>query len=308
MNRTNAAPPATILVIDDERETRARIAEALAEQGYRSRQGSSGEEGLTMVKQSLPDLIITDVNMPKTDGLAFVARLRRVHGATVVPVIFMSGYSEPNQRIAALEVGGDDFLAKPLDLQELIARVRAHLRRFAVQQVLAQQAKTDELTCLLNRRGIFDVLDRELSRSSRTGQPVSVLVADVDRFKRINDSYGHRTGDEVLQTVGRILLSSVRACDRVGRIGGDEFLIVSPDTDPGSASQLASRLSALRPTLLATGEGGSVPVSAEVEVSLSVGAASSRCDDSSDGLIARADRSMYLDKRAAPTLVPATAS
>jgi two-component system cell cycle response regulator len=202
----------------------------------------------------------------------------------------MSALAAPNRRIRGLDLGADDFVAKPVDFGELLARVRAHLRRAQERDELERRSLLDPLTGVLNRRGIAAELNRELHRARRSGAHLSVLMVDVDHFKALNDTHGHQAGDTVLRHVAGALVAAVRVADQVGRYGGDEFLVVLPDTDLEAATALATRLHAVRlPRLALCG--------AELEVTASIGAATLLGDDTVDSLVERADRQMYRVKK-----------
>jgi two-component system chemotaxis response regulator CheY len=273
-----------ILVAEDDPSSRAALAELLAELGYEVKTARDGLEGLEWALQSSLDLVITDLQMPRLDGLALIQRLRELPAHMDVPLILLSGLNDPLQRAGALDRGADDFLTKPVEIDELLARVRLHLRHGSRSRELQLRAVFDELTGVLNRRGTHETLEREVHRSERNKAALSVLLIDLDGFKAINDSRGHAAGDRVLKHVGRKLTLELRAHDRVGRWGGDEFLIILPDTDRVAAGCLAGRLrSALLP------------------IQISIGAADARPGDSVESLVARADSAMYADKAARTT-------
>lgn len=281
----------TVLVVDDDRDACEALAELMREEGYRVHTAYSGAEALAALHVEIPDLVLADVCMPGGDGFQLIDRMRTDAETSDIPVMFMSALSAASHRIRGLEIGADDYIAKPIDLDELMARVRAHLRRQRKLRRLQTDRVTDELTGVLNRRGLFEALERERSRLRRTGGPLSVAVLDVDRFKAINDRFGHAGGDEALRAVARALSASVRPFDYVGRIGGDEFALVLPATDEAAAEALASRLEALCPVRVERPDGA-------IEVSWSIGAAtSSDAEEPAGHLLERADEAMYRRKR-----------
>jgi diguanylate cyclase (GGDEF)-like protein len=280
-----------ILLVEDEAAARGAMAALLREEGYRVTAVIDGIEALDAVDREVPDLVISDVNMPRCDGFHLVRRLRDRPATAHVPIVLVSALAAPNRRVVGLDLGADDFVAKPIDFGELLARVRAHLRRAHERDDLERRAVIDGLTGILNRRGIAAVLQREIQRSRRSGTPLSVLMIDVDRFKKINDDHGHQAGDTVLRHVARSVADVVRVVDQVGRFGGDEFLVVLPDADASAAATLAGRLHTLRLPPLAVG------ADTEVDVTISTGVATLRADDTTDSLVERADRDMYRVKR-----------
>jgi len=227
--------------------------------------------------------------MPGVDGFELVAELRRVTAWRGIPVILMSCLDDNAHRVAGLDVGADDYVAKPLNFEELLARIRAQLRRARHERELLEMSLTDELTGLLNRRGILDVLAREQHRAERRGSAVSVVMLDIDGLKTVNDRDGHAVGDEMLREAAHALNEVVRASDRVGRLGGDEFLIVLPDADHEAAVVVLKRLQAL--TAVRTS------ISAQGPPRMSFGITTLEPGDTTGAMLERADEAMYRHKR-----------
>jgi diguanylate cyclase (GGDEF)-like protein len=287
-----------ILVVEDDDVSRSALAELLRLEGYEVETAVDGEDALACIRSAPFDLVLSDVKMPRADGYELVQRMRREPLGRDLPVILFSALSDPDRRVRGLDLGADDYLAKPVESTELLARVRANLRRADRSQELRQFAVIDELTGALNRRGIMEILEIEWKRSRRTGTPLSALMIDIDRFKAVNDRFGHAAGDALLVHVTRALATAVRAHDRVGRIGGDEFLVLLPETRRTEAELLAARLR------VAAGDRFSFPGGASVRLRLSVGAASLEPGNDADALVSRADAAMYRDKEAASLEVP----
>jgi|GEM_PF-5590485 len=239
----SASPSAAprILVVDDDIEVRTYLVDALSCYGYEVIAVSDGGAAISHVsREGAPDVIISDVNMPRVDGLELLDWMREGHLTRDVPIIMLSGSSE--RCLAGLEFGADDYVRKPLDVSELAARIRVQLRRGDVIRKLRQQADFDELTCARSRRGVLQALETELERARRAERPVSVMLVDVDHFKPINDTYGHLVGDQVLRDLVGKLCDAVRLTDVVGRLGGDEFLIVLPEVDTERATAVVERI------------------------------------------------------------------
>ncbi len=281
--------PDRILVVEDDESMRDALAMLLRDQGYEVDTATNGREAIEHVDQAIPALIISDIRMPGGGGLDMVKRLRERAGSADLPIILVSGLTARERRVAALDLGADDYLHKPFDADELLARVRVHLRHARRHQELARRAVVDPLTGLMNRAGIMAVMRRARERALRGEAQLSILAIDLDRFKALNDRHGHQAGDQALKQISRALLDSVRIADHVGRIGGDEFVIVVPDSGIG-AEALAGRLRAMAmPTLSLTGDDGGI--------SLSIGAATLEPGETLDSLLARADAQMYIAKR-----------
>ena len=237
-----------ILIADDEPISRRLLDVTLRKLGHEVVVVSDGAQAVErLLCGSAPRLAIVDWEMPKLDGLEVCRRLRlRQH--PYVYLILLTARSEHRDMVRALDADVDDFLVKPFDASELRARLRSGTRvldlqegLLRVQDELRRLASYDHLTGILNRRTVVDCLQRELARSSRQRVPLSVLLADFDRFKDINDNYGHTTGDTVLAVASQRMRSVLRARDSMGRYGGDEFLIVLPGCDAITAADIATR-------------------------------------------------------------------
>jgi two-component system cell cycle response regulator len=281
-----------ILIIEDERLARESLRELLTESGYDVTSAADGPSALRVLDAVNPDLIITDLAMPDMSGFEVIEAIRLQVARSEVPVIIVSAHDETQLRVRGFESGADDFVAKPIDFDELLARVRRQLQRARQRRVLKRQSAADELTGVLNRRGILELLARELERvSSEHG--LGVLMLDLDGFKAVNDTHGHLVGDVVLCAVARELERIVRASDRVSRLGGDEFLVVMPDVSDAAVWALVDRIRARNPF--------TIPVSSalSLQVRLSLGPARARPGDTVSSLIERADQAMYADKQSA---------
>ncbi len=285
-------PPPLILVVDDEPGTLAGMAELLDDVGYRVQTAADGVEALATIDRQRPDLIISDVRMPRMNVLQLASRLRATRDDGRVRVILMSAYGEPVQRARGLDEGADDYVVKPIDVDDLLARIRVQLRAAERERILLLRADVDELTGLLNRRGVLRALDRELDRLQAAGEGLlSVILIDVNGFKRINDRHGHIVGDVVLRRVAKALSVQVRTDDVLGRLGGDEFLVVAPGLDPGGAALMVHRLGELHDVP------GARSLGLDHAVTVSAGAASASPGEAAHQLIQRADEQMYRNKR-----------
>jgi two-component system cell cycle response regulator len=275
-----------ILVVEDNAAQRLGMKRLLEQSGYEVAVAGDGLEALTLIDQGAPDVVIADVHMPRCDGIEMTQRLRRL--TADLPVILVSAVSDTSSRVRGLDAGASDFVSKPLDVGELLARVRAQLRQSRRAHDLLHRSRYDALTCVLNRAAIVEELARELKLIERNGAALSLLLIDVDDFKAVNDTQGHPAGDEVLTRLARALEHTVRATDRVGRIGGDEFLVVLPECDASAAASLIQRL---RSTWRAEAPG---------EIGLSIGATTATASTPVEVVVRLADEAMYRDKRRGP--------
>jgi diguanylate cyclase (GGDEF)-like protein len=280
-----------ILLIEDNPDAREALAGLLEDHGYTVRSAENGARGLDEATRRAPDLVITDLKMPVLSGFDVLTQFRRLPALTDVPVIVVSGCNDVEQRVAGLELGADDFLAKPVHADELLARVRRHLQRLDRQREVARQSMVDALTGVLNRRGLANFFARELERTRAEGTAVLVMMVDLNDFKRINDTWGHAAGDTALSAVARALQDALRATDRIARMGGDEFALVLPEVRGDDHQQLAQRVRQISPIIIELSAG------ADMRVGFSLGLALAEPGESFDAVLARADAAMYEDKR-----------
>jgi len=248
----------TLLVVDDTALIRKSVIKILQPTGIFDwiLQARNGLEGLEVLLKEEVDLLISDINMPKMDGFKLLTTLRNMEKYKELPVILLSSHQEADHKIKGLQGGANDYVTKPFEPGELIARIKNLLTMKELQDELARKNKamelankkleqlsvTDELTGLWNRRYLWERLEEEITKTRRFNLTVSCLMIDIDDFKVINDTYGHTTGDTVLTKIARVLKSQCRAHDLLARFGGEEFLMVLHQTDLEGAGQLAQRL------------------------------------------------------------------
>src|SRR3954469_2862424 len=247
-----------ILVADDEPVNRALIERRLQREGYRVLTAQNGRDAVEKAQAALPDLVILDVMMPVMDGMEACRRIKENETTRDIPVIFLSARDETEMKVSGLILGANDYISKPFKAEELIARVsvairlkheRDQLRVNAEEattraEAAQERAMTDALTGLLNRYGLQHVLAHEHAEARRYNRPLSSLMIDLDNFKTVNDTYGHAAGDIALQQVAGILHEAVRGSDTVFRHGGEEFLVLLPETDLEGATALAEKIRA----------------------------------------------------------------
>jgi diguanylate cyclase (GGDEF)-like protein len=289
-----------ILIAEDDPVSCKVLEGFLNKWGYDVSVTKDGEEAWQVLQhEDAPQMAILDWMMPQTDGLEVCRRLRRRGPEPYVYVLLLTAKGQKHDVVEGIEAGADDYLTKPFDPGELHARLRAGRRILALQGALISardalrfQATHDPLTGLWNRLASVEALSRELSRSQRQKESISVIMADLDHFKSVNDNYGHLSGDVVLRGTASRIASSVRAYDTVGRYGGEEFILVLPESDLAQALHQAKRIRDVfekKPFDLPEGR---------VPVTLSLGVASLAVNEAvePDGLVWAADQALYRAK------------
>lgn len=232
-----------ILVVDDNPDKLRLLEAALRLAGYHVNTATDGEEALIAVASWQPDLIITDVMMPRMNGYELAERIRANPRTKFIPVIMQTAAGRNSEDLRrASEVGALGYITDPTDLDLLLARTRTLLEFKAYLDVCEEAAFTDHLTGLANRRRFERQLDREVNRTLRYNHPFSLLMLDLDHFKFVNDTFGHNTGDEAIRGIGRVLQQGTRGIDLAARIGGEEFAVLLVETGQNEALEVAERL------------------------------------------------------------------
>jgi len=245
-----------ILVVDDHEDNIELLRARLEARGYEVFGAADGQAALDQVDRVCPDLILLDVMMPKMDGMEVVRRLKSNPNLPFIPVIMQTALDSTENKVEGLDAGADDYITKPINFAELEARVNSLLRIKALQSDLAAREKelselndrlrqislTDGLTQIENRRSLEERLHDMWQHSVRLHEPIALVMCDIDKFKSVNDQYGHQAGDAVLKEFAQLLKGEAREIDRVGRYGGEEFLLILPGTVLDSAVTFAERL------------------------------------------------------------------
>lgn len=241
--------PSRVVVVDDEPSILEMLRLRLESMGAVVITVLRGEDVIPVVREHDPDIILLDIMMPDVDGFTLMRQLREDEGTRHIPVIFMTARDEMDTRVQGLDLGAHDYVTKPFNTIELIARIRAALRVKTLQdelqeknRTLEQLATSDPLTNLPNRRSFDEQIYLEVERARRTRQPLSCLIFDIDDFKQINTVHGLQAGDEVLRHIGRVLLGRKRRTDLVARYGGEEFVWLLPGAAPEGAMELGEWL------------------------------------------------------------------
>ena len=245
-----------ILIVEDNKLEAKATGSFLENSGFETIWAKSGMEGLKCARVQRPDLILMDVVLPDKDGRE-ICRFLKGDAATLgIPIIMLTARSGVEDKVKGLRIGADDYLPKPFDEKELLARINACLRTKALQDELRSKneqlegllrqveimAITDAGTGLFNRRHFLELMDKEFERAKRFNSPLACLMMDIDHFKQINDTYGHLIGDSVLLELGKILQNNMRNIEVAARYGGEEFVLLLPETSPAEAYKPSQRL------------------------------------------------------------------
>lgn len=235
----------TLLIVDDEKQNRLLLTELFGTT-YKIIQAKNGVQALEKARQHRPDLILLDVLMPEMDGMGVLRELKRDDATRLIPVIFITALSSATDEENGLNLGAVDYISKPFHPPIVRVRVRNQLQLVHQRRLLEQLASLDGLTGIPNRRQFDATLLKEWHRCQRNRQPLSLIVADVDFFKKYNDALGHAAGDRVLQEVAATLRQAARRPgDLVARYGGEEFVLLLPETNATGAQALAEGLQQL---------------------------------------------------------------
>ncbi len=282
-----------VLIADDEPVSRMRLAHALRAWGHDVLTAYDGNDAWERIKScEEPMLLVIDWMMPGVDGLELCRRVRADADMRFHHIIVLTSRSAMEDVVSALDAGADDFIAKPYHPDEMKVRVGAGIRILRLQEELRVKASHDELTGVLNRRIVMELLDREIERAHRDAQPLAVGMVDIDHFKSVNDRFGHLVGDAVLAQAAAALSKSVRRSDLTGRYGGEEFLLVLPGCDVAAAAIVAERARLAVSKLACSTPKGSVCVTTSLGIAVSLpGAPLSRA-----ALVDAADRALYRAK------------
>jgi diguanylate cyclase (GGDEF)-like protein len=296
---------ATVLIADDSAVIRAVLRHHLEEEGYHVEVAVDGPATIEMMRRHQPDVVLLDIVMPGLDGREVLSRVKAEESLQDTPIVFLTARTGSDEIVAALRAGAQDYLKKPFELAELIARVGAAVRTKRLQDALRQRSaeleamsRTDPLTGVFNRRHLDEELWRFVRLASRHGDSVAVVLFDIDSFIQINDTYGREAGDAVLREFTRRVLAAVRAEDILGRwgdaaegkVGGEQFLLVLPQTGIDGACVVGERVrSAIAGAPFPAGD-------RQIEITVSGGCAAGA--EAPVGLVRRADTALCQAKEA----------
>ncbi len=287
-----------ILVVDDIYKNIQLLVEVLDRTGYATTFATSGQQAIKRINNTQPDLILLDLMMPQMNGIEVCEILQADPQTASIPLIFLTASSEKDYLLQAFERGAVDYVTKPFKIPELLARIKTHLELKQMQDELQQTHSkleklvlTDPLTGVASRRALFAFAEQEFERVKRYPSLLSLLIVDIDRFKSINDTYGHDIGDDVLIVTANAIDRCLRKVDRVGRFGGEEFVVILPETDLEGALMVAERIRVAIASQSFEVENQSFAVTA------SIGVSTYQSEDRTlDEVLNRADRALYQAK------------
>jgi diguanylate cyclase (GGDEF)-like protein len=290
---TQSKCPHTIVLVEDDPNVSMMLTRHLERAGYSVRSSGSIGEARQILTGSDWDLLLLDRNLPDGDGVELCSELRPLRPDAYIMII--SGASSENDKVEGFNCGSDDYVTKPFNIHELLARVRAGLRIVDLQKALIasnrrleEMSLTDDLTQLRNRRAFDRELTTRFATAKRYDRPLSMATVDIDYFKQINDTYGHQGGDSILHGVARILDSSSRVTDFVARVGGEEFCVLLPETGLFEAIQFGEKI---RASVAAN------PIEGQhVTVSIGISSVPHSLIESADELMFASDQAMYRAK------------
>lgn len=302
----------SIVIVDDSPDNLHLLVGILSEKGYKVRPAPNGVRALHTINKDLPELILLDIMMPDMDGYEVCRQLKANHHTKDVPVIFLSALNEVFDKIKAFRAGGVDYITKPFQVEEVLARVNTHLTLRAQQKILTLQneelkkknaliteqakklqalATSDSLTGLSNRRYFLAKAEQEEKRFQRTRKPFGLIILDIDHFKDVNDTYGHECGDTVLVGVAKKLTATLRAQDIVARWGGEEFVCLLPETNGEGVKKAAEKIRTNIESYAHDYNGHNLKVTVTLGVCIYEGS----CD--LNGCLRKADSALYKGKK-----------
>ena len=282
-----------ILIVDDEESNIMALTHILS-QNYNVFAVKDGQDAIEIAEEYHPDVILLDIIMPKMNGYAVISALKNSEKARDVPVIFISGLGNADDEEKGLNMGAADYISKPFSSAIVKLRIKNQIQMLNQFRTIELLSMNDQLTAIPNRRGFDKRMDMEWIRAIRENAFISILLMDVDRFKSYNDTYGHQQGDRVLQAVAKIIEESLnRPADFVARWGGEEFVVLLPNTDLNGAVNIAERIRLNISNAVIPCAGG-----AETKVTISIGVNTQAPgqDSSHDRFISEADKALYKAK------------
>ncbi|MHC5741951.1 MAG: GGDEF domain-containing response regulator [Nostoc sp.] len=313
-NLLKSASETNILIVDDTPDSLRLLTKIFESQGYITRKSLNGRMALQAAYRHPPDLILLDINMPEMNGYEVCQQLKASKTTDQIPIIFISGFDQINDKVHAFELGGQDYITKPFEELEVLMRVKNQLlikqqhqqlleqnqhledeiqERLKAEAEVRQLSLTDELTGLHNRRGFFWLANHQFKIARRTQIFCCLLFVDLDGLKQINDSLGHEIGDRIIIDTAQLLKKTFRESDIVARIGGDEFVVFVSTCSPENTDEF-------RPRLQVNIDRFNKEHNYSYQLSISIGATQCALNEnvSLEQLLEEADKLMYEHKRA----------
>ena len=286
----------SILIVDDENLQIKALAHLL-EDDYTIYIAKSGEAALEIAEKYTPDLVLLDILMPGMDGYETLSHLKSNSRTNKIPVVFTTGLRDEDDEIKGLEHDVADYITKPFNPKIVPLRVRNQIKIINQMRAIERLSRIDQLSNMPNRRYFVERLESDWGSSIRKFQPLSILILDIDFFKKYNDTYGHQQGDNAIREAARVITKSLnRPADFAARYGGEEFVVLLPDTDQEGALQIAERIRAnIEVTEIPKHE--STNEVTKITVSIGANTIVPRVNDSMDLFISRADNALYTSKQ-----------
>lgn len=281
--------PLRVVVVDDDEPLAELYRQVLDSAGMETRVVTRPETALAAIFEWRPDILVLDIDMPVCSGVELARIVRQFRSLLQLPIVFLTTERGQEAQIESFWSGGDDFIAKPVDVTVMISAIRARAMRF---RAIAEAITRDPLTGLLNHSHIREALDREIARVRRAGGALAVALVDIDHFKAVNDTHGHAVGDTVLQSLSLLLTRRLRTVDYVGRTGGEEFMLVLPGARVADAARRVDGIRAAFGGIEFQGAGQ------RFAITFSAGVTAWSAGDTAADLFERADRRLYAAKRA----------
>jgi len=299
LEKDEGKTPSRLLVIDDDESVRSLLMDLLEESGYEVKSASCGEEALRMIRVDTYDIIVTDLRLTGMHGLEVIKEVKAIDSG--IDVVVMTGYASVNSAVESMKAGAVDYITKPFNSDQIKMVVKKNLERREFQRLAQERefykvlSSIDGLTELYNYRYLHQYLKIELEREKRYKRHLSLVMLDIDDFKKYNDQYGHLVGDMVLKKLATILRNATRGCDVLCRYGGEEFAIVLPETHKEEAIIVCERIrKSIEKTEMIDEKGNTVGT-----IRATLGLAAFPVDaDNKDDLIENADRALYQGKKA----------
>ena len=288
------AEPVSVMICETSQVQLRMLGMALDEAGFSVRVSNSAESALSALRDHPCDIFLTAIELAEMSGLEACWALKSDRLTSHIHTIILTASSDVRRLEESFDSGADDFIRKPIDMIELRARMRAAARLVRMQRSLRRMAETDALTGALNRRAFFDRFDDLMQASRVEGKPLSVVMADLDHFKRINDTHGHAAGDQVLIDSVSAMTTQMQSSDSLGRLGGEEFGILLPAADEETASWLAEQLRARLEALeIYDADGEQIPITGSFGIAT---AGPGRGGFTCESLLHAADEALYAAK------------